>query len=298
MGDRLSLIKHIKGDCCRRLSLGFASSPQTDTFSCFNFVLKAELALFCHTEDRNYQRHFSQSSEAREHFSQERNQRSQRLSEGGISCFRKHLFHQEEILLAPNMWLLTQLHVDYLTLQQMSTCWEAFTFFRHSRIKSMMKRPLSTNVRTWEHESHLLIIRRPSTWTCLCLTQIETGTTDWTTVDRGEKSRETAWHTLPQTHSHIQTNTSGLILFSVISQENIHKSQSLNPNTDMLFVCVCTSMCACCFECACLCVCASNCISLPEIEALTKPFSCSLLLIPQKDRFCILAWVYNAIYSC
>lgn len=150
MGDRLSLIKHIKGDCCRRLSLGFASSPQTDTFSCFNFVLKAELALFCHTEDRNYQRHFSQSSEAREHFSQERNQRSQRLSEGGISCFRKHLFHQEEILLAPNMWLLTQLHVDYLTLQQMSTCWEAFTFFRHSRIKSMMKRPLSTNVRTWE----------------------------------------------------------------------------------------------------------------------------------------------------
>lgn len=33
-------------------------------------------------------------------------------------------------------------------------------------------------------------------------------------------------------------NSSGLILFCVISQENIHKSQSLNPNTDTLFVCV------------------------------------------------------------
>lgn len=52
---------------------------------------------------------------------------------------------------------------------------------------------------------------------------------------------------LPDTHSHRHTltyrqNTSGLILFSVISQENIHKSQSLNPNTDMLFVCVCACL--------------------------------------------------------
>lgn len=110
---------------------------------------------------------------------------------------------------------------------------------------------------------------------------------------------------LPDTHSHRHTltyrqNTSGLILFSVISQENIHKSQSLNPNTDMLFVCVCACLRvhAALSVHACVCVCALNCISLPEIEALTKPFSCSLLLIPQKDRFCILAWVYNAIYSC
>lgn len=65
-------------------------------------------------------------------------------------------------------------------------------------------------------------------------------------------------------------NSSGLNLFSVISQENNFKSQNLNPDTDTLFVWAYVNVCRLDFVC----------ISLTEKkEALTKPFFSSFSLI-------------------
>ncbi len=100
----------------------------------------------------------------------------------------------------------------------------------------------------------------------LYVQHMKIGTTDWSTYwwrrdERREESREERTHSYKHTHTHTyRQNSSGLILFSVISQENIHKSQSLNPNTDTLFVWVYVCVCVCVYVALCVhvCVCAHS----------------------------------------
>lgn len=52
--------------------------------------MKVDPALRCHTEDQNYQRHFSQSFELGEYSFQRSDLKLARFSDHGISCISKH----------------------------------------------------------------------------------------------------------------------------------------------------------------------------------------------------------------